>query len=172
MIAYILITLGFFMRLIPHVPNIVPIAAIVIFAGAYLDKRIVPWLPLAIMALSDLIIGVHQTMFFTWGAFILIGFMATRLKDNRTMLNMFGGTVLAAIAFFIISNFGAWLVMKEYPLTANGLFVCYVRAIPFFRNALVSNVVFIFVFSGVYEFAKKHVTGSNLENVLLAEHAR
>ena len=38
MIAYILIALGFLMRLVPHVPNTVPVAAIAIFAGAYLNK--------------------------------------------------------------------------------------------------------------------------------------
>ena len=49
MIAYILIIFGFAMRLLPHVPNMAPVAAIAVFAGAYLDKRIVPWVPLAII---------------------------------------------------------------------------------------------------------------------------
>jgi hypothetical protein len=63
MIVYILIVFGFLMRLVPHVPNFAPIAAIALFAGAYLDKRIVPWVPLGIMIVSDLIIGLHGVVF-------------------------------------------------------------------------------------------------------------
>ena len=166
MIAYVLIICGFLFRLIPHVPNVVPVAAIAIFAGAYLDKRIAPWLPLAIMVLSDLIIGMHRTVFFTWGAFLLIGFMATWLKDHRSLQNVFAASILSAILFFVISNFGAWLVMGEYPPNLAGFVTCYVRAIPFFRNTLISNVAGTFVLFGLYEIAKRALERSRLYSVL------
>ena len=60
MIVYFLILVGFLMRLIPHAPNFVPVVAISVFACAYLNKRIAVWIPLAIMALSDLLIGMHD----------------------------------------------------------------------------------------------------------------
>jgi len=166
MIAYILIAFGFMLRLIPHVPNMVPVAAIAIFAGAYLNKKIVPWVPLAIMVISDLIIGLHGVIFYTWGAFILIGYMGMFLRTRRTPARIFSMGVLSALVFFVITNFG--VALAWYPHTAAGFVSCYVNALPFLRNTLVSNVLFSFVFFGVYEMAVKMAEKSKFRKVLLA----
>ena len=167
MIAYILIIFGFLMRLLPHMPNMVPVAAIALFAGAYLDKRIVPWVPLAIMIASDLIIGLHGVVFYTWGAFILIGFLGMGLKKHRTPGNIFVSTVFAACLFFVITNFGVWLAW--YPRSWEGFAACFIRAIPFFRNTLVGNLVFSAVLFGSYELARKLAAGSRFRAVLLTD---
>jgi hypothetical protein len=167
MIAYILIIFGFLMRLVPHVPNMAPVAAIALFAGAYLDKRIVPWVPLAIMIVSDLIIGLHDVVFYTWGAFVLVGFLGMGLKERRTPGNIFISTVFAACLFFVITNFGVWL--SWYPHTWEGLTVCFIKAVPFFRNTLVGNLVFSAVLFGSYELARKLASGSRFRAVLLTD---
>ncbi len=166
MIAYILIVIGFMMRLIPHAPNIAPVAAIALFAGAYLDRRIVPWVPLAIMIASDIIIGLHDVVFYTWGAFILIGLLGMRLKEKRTPLRIFGMTVSSALIFFAISNFG--VALAWYPHTAQGFIRCYVNALPFLRNTMISNVTFAFVLFGCYELARRLAEGTRYSKVLLA----
>ena len=167
MIAYILIVFGFLARLLPHAPNVVPVAAIAVFAGAYLDKRIVPWVPLAIMVVSDIIIGFHNVILYTWGAFVLIGFMATWLKDHRTPANVLGMTVLSALIFFAISNFGVWLAW--YPRTWEGLVSCYVNAVPFLRNTMAANMVFAAVLFGSYELARKLAEKTRFRHVLLTD---
>jgi hypothetical protein len=167
MIAYILIIFGLFMRLFPHAPNFAPIAAIALFSGAYLDKRIVPWVPLAIMIVSDLIIGLHGVIFYTWGSFILIGFIGMWLKNRRTPANIFSATVFSAVLFFIITNFGVWLAW--YPHTWEGLSACYIRAIPFFRSTVLGNLVFSLALFGSYELAKKWIGESKYRPVLLTE---
>lgn len=167
MIAYILIILGFMLRFMPHAPNMAPIAAIALFAGAYLDRRIAPWVPLAIMIATDLILGMHDVVFYTWGAFVLIGFMGMGLKDKVTLPRVFGMTVLSSLIFFVISNFGVW--MAWYPRTLAGLSECYVMALPFLRNTMASNVAFSLVLFGVYEAARKIVGESRYRTVLLIE---
>jgi len=167
MIAYILIILGFTMRLLPHSGNFVPVAAIAIFAGAYLDKRIVPWVPLAIMVLSDMIIGLHNMVIYTWGAFLLIGLLATWLKNNRSWGNIFAASILSAVLFFIITNFGVWIAW--YPHTIQGFSSCFINAIPFFRNTLVSNVAFTFVLFGAYELARRVAGETKYRPLLIAE---
>ncbi len=167
MIAYILIIFGFLMRLVPHMPNMVPVAAIALFAGAYLDKRLVPWVPLAIMIISDLVIGLHNMIFFTWGAFLLVGFLGMWLKHRRSWGNVFTMSVFSALLFFVITNFGVWL--GWYPHTWNGFSTCYINAIPFLRNTFLGNVVFTFVLFGLYELAKNAVRKSRFKTVLLAE---
>jgi hypothetical protein len=165
MIAYLLIILGFCMRLVPHVPNMAPIAAIALFAGAYLDRRITPWVPLVIMVVTDLIIGMHDVVLYTWGAFIVIGFMGMSLKQKTTPGRILGLTVLSALFFFVVTNFGVWIVW--YPRTFAGFLDCYVKALPFLRNTMASNVVFSFVLFGSYELAKKLVGESKYRTVLL-----
>ncbi|MFH1846694.1 MAG: DUF6580 family putative transport protein [Candidatus Omnitrophota bacterium] len=166
MIAYFLIILGFLLRLLPHAPNMVPIAAIALFSGAYLNKKIVPWVPFCIMALSDMIIGLHSVVFFTWGSFIIIGFMGGMLKKRKTPGFVFGASVLSALLFFVITNFGVALMW--YPHTMQGFIACYIKALPFLRNTLVSNVVFSLAIFGVYEVSLKFVKKTRFQRVLLA----
>ncbi|MBD3425999.1 MAG: hypothetical protein GF409_02060 [Candidatus Omnitrophica bacterium] len=166
MVAYILILLGFLLRMLPHMPNMAPVAAIALFAGAYLDKRVVPWVPLAIMMVSDLILGLHGVFLYTWGSFILIGFIGMWLKKRRTPANILGTTIFSAFLFFLITNFGVWLAW--YPHTLEGLASCYVKAIPFFRNTMISNAAFGLLLFGSYEMARKLVDNTRFSRVLLA----
>lgn len=161
MLAYFLILVGFAVRLLPVGYNMAPIAAIALFSGAYLDKKIAPWVPLAIMVLTDLIIGMHDVVIFTWGAFILIGFMGMTLKGKKTPVSIFLLTIGSALVFFAISNFGVWLIW--YPLTISGFYNCYIMALPFLRNTLVGNIVFSAVLFGTYETARR-ILGENGSN--------
>jgi len=56
---YLFIIFGIFCWLIPHLPNVTPVAAIALFGGTYLDKRAALVVPLIIMIISDLVIGLH-----------------------------------------------------------------------------------------------------------------
>jgi hypothetical protein len=53
-----------------------------------------------------------------------------------------GGTALSAsIAFFLVSNFGAWLQPElKYPQTLAGLIDCYAMGLPFFKGTLLGDV--------------------------------
>jgi len=165
MIAYILIIFGFLMRLLPHMPNMVPVAAIALFSGAYLNKKIVPWVPLAIMMASDLVIGLHSVVFYTWGAFILIGYIGMRLKERRTPARIGIAAVFSALVFFIITNFGVWLAW--YPHTTEGFIMCYIKALPFLRNTMAGNLIFAFAIFGIYELARNLVKETSFRRVLL-----
>ncbi|RKY41842.1 MAG: hypothetical protein DRP85_04875 [Candidatus Makaraimicrobium thalassicum] len=165
MIAYLLIIAGFMMRLLPHAPNVAPVAAIALFSGAYLNKRVVPWVPLVIMVISDLIIGLHDVVLYTWGAFIVIGYMGMRLRERRTPAGIFTAAVFSSLVFFVISNFGVWLAW--YPHTGGGFVACYVRALPFLRSTLIGNILFVFALFGAYELARKLAVRTRFRNVLL-----
>ena len=167
MMAYILIIIGFLMRLMPHVPNMAPVAAIALFSGAYLNKKIVPWVPLAIMMATDLIIGLHDVVLYTWGAFVLIGFIGIWLKQRRTPVNILGATFFSALVFFVISNFGVWLAW--YPHTLEGFMSCYIKALPFLRNTMAGNLIFSCFLFGSYEFTRKLAEGTRFRHVLLTE---
>jgi len=135
------IVMGVLSRLIPHPWNVTPIAAIALFGGTYLSKRSAIWLPLTIVAASDFLLGWHETIPFTWGAFALTGLLGWWIRVRPTVSRIAAGSVASSVLFFLITNFGVWLVGNLYPMTLEGLAVCFVAAIPFFRNSLAGDLL-------------------------------
>ncbi len=143
MLKYIKITLGIFIvlaasRLIPHPPNFTSLMALSFYIPAILGIRFIPALILSFL-ITDLIIGYHGVMFFTWGSVIVIGLMSKFFLLSMT--NRLLGALMGACLFYIITNFGVWS-LGSYGYTLDGLITCYVVAIPFFGNTLVSTLVF------------------------------
>lgn len=154
-----LILLAIASRFLPHPPNFAPITAVALFGGVYFsDKRIAMFIPFAIMLLSDLILGFHNTMFFVYGSFALMVGAGLWLKNHFTVKNMVATSVLGSVLFFIISNFGVWLTSGGfYPMNLTGLTECYIAAIPFFQNTLVGDLVYTSVLFGAFELAKRQL---------------
>lgn len=166
MLILFLFIIGIFSRFIPHLPNFVPLAAIALFSGAYLNRKYAVIVPLVLYVVSDLILGLHNVVFFTWGSIILISFLGTALRDKKTFPNILGFTLISSVLFFIITNFGVW-VMGWYPRTLSGLVQCYVMAIPFFRASLLSNLVYAGVLFGVYELLSDRLKDRKLKTAFL-----
>ncbi len=151
---YGLIILVILSRLIPHAANFTPIAALGLFAGAYLTRRSAWLIPFAALLLSDLIIGFYHVyaMLFVYMGFaanILIG--RQFLLQKRSILSLFAASLASAVICFIFSNFGVWLTGIMYPMTFAGLSECFVMAIPFFGNTLFGTFVYVVVLFGLYE---------------------
>lgn len=138
-------------------PNFAPIAAIAIFAGALMPK---PWalaLPLGAIIISDIFIGMHSTVLFTWGSFALIALLSHKfVKANKPLL-IGSMSVAGSLLFFVVSNFGVWLMNAMYPMTLTGLGAAYYMAIPFLRNTLMGDLVFSAALFGAYWLAVKYV---------------
>ena len=160
MLAIALLVIGIFSRVIFHAPNFTPVLALALFGGMYLGRKQSLWMPLALMIVSDLIIGVHNMMLLTWGSILLISVLGYWQRERRTVGYVFGMSMVSAILFFVITNFGAWLVM--YPKTLEGFTQCYTLAIPFFRNSLASTLVYSGILFGVYEMIAVRVKETKL----------
>ena len=84
-------------------------------------------------------------------SFIISAFIGKILLSHKNTPNRVGlAAVVSAIQFFIISNFGVWLSGTIYSFDIEGLIQCYVMAIPFFGNTLVSELFYSFVLFGSY----------------------
>ena len=130
-------------RFIPHPPNMTAITALALFAGQKLESKWVALtLPLAALFISDLVIGFHPTMFFVYGAFLLITFLSLYFLEMKSAFSFLGSTVAASTIFFLISNFGVWIMGSLYPKTSEGLANCFLAALPFFQNQLVGDLLF------------------------------
>jgi hypothetical protein len=63
---------------------------------------------------------------------------------GRTVLSMFAGAIAAPTVFFLISNFNVWIGGHViYPKTFDGLVQSYTNGLPFYRNAVISTLVFL-----------------------------
>ena len=148
--AVLLILFAVFSRLIPHQANFAPVAAIALFSGAYFDKKYMFIIPVAAMLLSDIFLGFHATMPWVYGSFVLIAIIGIWLKSHKKVGYVIGTTLVSSILFFIITNFGMW-ASGFYGYTFNGLIECYTMAIPFFRNSLAGDFIYVAVMFGIYE---------------------
>ncbi len=159
-------------RVIPHIPNFTPIESIALFSGAYLaSKRLSFILPIIGIYLADLVLNntIYRSFFPDSESFIWIsGYMVWTfismlgiiglghlLKNRLKPINILGFSVLGSVMFFIVSNFGAWAGSTVYPKSITGIMECYTMAIPFFRNSLLSNLMFTAILFGSMEFMFK-----------------
>ncbi len=166
MLAVIILIVGVLTRFTDHAPNFTPTIALALFGGVYLPRQYALIVPLAFMMISDLFLGSHATMPFTWGSVLLISWFGLQLREQKNFPRVIGYSVMSAVLFFIVTNFGAWFQL--YPLTKTGFVECYVAAIPFFRNTFVSTVVYSVVFFGLYEGVASRVKNTAWARVLLA----
>jgi hypothetical protein len=155
LVALVLIAAGVILRLLPHAANFAPVGAIALFGGAVLSFRLAWWLPAAIMIISDLFLGFHGTVLFTWGGFILIALFGMTLRDTSNWVRVPIGALGSAIIFFVVSNFGVWVEGKLYAHTFQGLIDCYVMAIPFFKTSLLADLVYSTALFGAFAFAAR-----------------
>ncbi|MDD5097038.1 MAG: hypothetical protein PHU59_00900 [Candidatus Omnitrophica bacterium] len=166
MLAISLIIIGILLRFIPHTANFTPVAAIALFAGVYLNKKQALIVPLLLMIISDIFLGMHNVVLFTWGSFALVTLLGFWAKQHKTFLGIVSSSVAASLLFYLVTNFGVW-AMGWYPQTAKGLLDCYILGLPFLRTFSVATLVYTVVFFGVYEFIASRVRNSKLAKVLL-----
>ena len=139
-------------RILPHAPNVSPVAAMALFGGAFFaDKRVALIVPFAALLLSDLIIGLHDTMLLVYACFAVTMWIGYLMRERLSALNVTVATLGSSVIFFLVTNFGAWLSHGLYPVSMEGLMQAYVAGIPFFQNTLMGNMFFSAVlFGGFY----------------------
>jgi hypothetical protein len=152
-VAFVLIFGAALSRMVPHLPNFTPLAAIALFGGFYLDKKFAFVVPLAAMAVSDYFIGFSSDWMFVYGSFLAIGALALSMQSRKSAAVVAGTTLAGSMIFFAVTNFGVWATQAWYPKTAAGLAECFTMAVPFFRNTLAGDVFYVAVMFGIYEAA-------------------
>ena len=151
------VLIGFFItimifRYLPHLPNFTPVLAFTFYGTIIFGRNCLIYIILA-YALSDLFIGFHNQLFWTWGSLFLIGYISPLFKQlsGRSF-----GVVFSSLMFFILTNLGVYL-SGYYGYTLESLILCYTLAIPFYTNTIISILMFsvlieFFVFSRFFNF--------------------
>jgi len=163
LIATIFIAIGGIFRLLPHPPNVSPVAAMALMGGMYLGRKYLAFLvPIAALFLSDIILNNTinrsffpeqtgfiigaQYMIYTYVAYLFTVLLGFYLQKKKAVHKIIAGTLFSSILFFVVTNFGTWASGILYPDTFSGLMASFTAAIPFFRNTLISNAIFVTLF--------------------------
>lgn len=141
-------------RFLPHPPNLTALGALALFAPAVFSSR---WglkfailAPLAVLFVSDLVFGFYPGLAFVYASFALMALLGAALRPQKSLVRAGLSVPLASVIFFVVTNFGVWLMSGLYPKTAAGLVESYVMAIPFFGNQFLGNAIFVTAFAIAY----------------------
>lgn len=142
-------------RLIPHAPNLAPIAAVALLSGSVYKFPRSFFIPLTAMFISDFFIGFSPwpITLSVYGSFALISLTGNLLRDKKLWKVPFAA-ISGSLLFYIITNFAVWLTSGMYEQSMNGLIACYVNAIPFFRNTIVGDMTYTMA---IFLVAKKYL---------------
>lgn len=148
-------------RVFFNIPNFNPLGAVALMGGLFIGKK--SWtylLPLGALFLGDAILALSSPTYaeylfstsflFVYGAFALIIALGMLLAKNPSLLTVLAGSFGAAILFFLFTNAGSWLAYDMYSKDFAGLLASYEAGIPFFRNTLISQVLFSVIIYVVY----------------------
>jgi len=149
-------------RFFPHPMNFSPVMSVALFGAAVFFNRYLG-IAVAILAMivSDIFLGFHSTLPFVYALMALAGVLGFFLREKRSPLKIAAMAISGSVLFFIITNFGVFLMTGMYSYTFEGLLTCYTMALPFFKNSLAGDLVFSgALFTLHYFFVKRGFTAS------------
>lgn len=150
-IVFGLILLATLSRLLPHPPNFTAMNAVAIFSVATLGHLGISFgVVYGSMLLSDLFLGVHAQMVSVYLSIALM--MITHRFFSHYILSLLSSSLL----FFVVVNFGVWWTDGLYPMTLEGLGWCYLAALPFLTNQILSTCLYGFFLFGSFRAAEKY----------------
>jgi DMSO reductase anchor subunit len=153
--AYLLIVVAILSRFLPaafpHAGwfNFTAIGGALLYFGARRSWREM-LAPLAALMATDYLLTTQvysypfrwQSYITTWawyGMAMALGFILLHARTN--FVRVIAGILLGPTSFFIVSNYAVWDGSGLYPRTLDGLRECFVAALPFYRNDLLSTAV-------------------------------
>ena len=163
--AYLLMLVAVLSHLLPHPGwlNFTAVGGALLYFGA---RR--PWremlAPLAALMATDYFLTVFSYHYaFQWQAYVTtwawyLAVMALGwilLRTRTTFIRVTAGVVLGPTSFFVVSNYAVWAGGGLYPPTLGGLEACFVAALPFYRNDMLSTALVAGLAFGVPVLARR-----------------
>lgn len=161
MLAYLFVVLAVLLRLVAGTGAFATlgfslVGASLMFFGSRMPRKHF-WIAAALFIGSDIYLtlrvyqmslGLDQIVMWIW--YMVPCFIGFFIRDRIKPQNVFGAGLGTGVGFFLTSNFAVWAFGNiAYAKNLSGLMLCYAKAIPFFRNGIISDVVFSLVFFGI-----------------------
>lgn len=172
MLAYLFVVLAVavHIRWVALPWSFTPVVAALLYFGARMPRTGSPergflahwgvsrqmWIPVAMLAVSDVYLTrvtygypVTPDHFVTWGFYAAAILLGAAMIKGFSPLRIGAASLAGSVSFFLVSNFAVWAVWQMYPKSFAGLMTCYAAGLPYFRNAVISDLLFSAVFFGI-----------------------
>jgi hypothetical protein len=142
--------------------NFVPLAAIALCTAAYFPKKYKFSVPLLTLFISDVILNLRYgaplldpQILVRYAALALVGCIGVLLRNRVSLKTLLPASILGSTMFYVITNTFSWLSDPGYMKNFAGLIQSLTVGLPqynatptwmFFRNSLVSDLVFTCLF--------------------------
>jgi len=158
MSAYLVLVFAALSRLLPHAfhatgLNFTAVGGSLLFVGSRMSgRRWMAGLSLLALAATDYYLTVYAYGFpfqvnqylVTWAWYAAVCFLGLGLltkTSGRGWMQVGAAVLASSTSFFLLSNFMVWAQSGMYAKTAAGLGACFVAAIPFYANDVMSTAI-------------------------------
>ncbi len=156
---------------VPDLANFAPIMALAFCGAVYFRDRRMWLIPFVALILSDLYLdhyyatAFHEKWHWPSAAVRIMAFgvalpLGRLVGQNKNWVNLFSGALGGALWFYLATNTDAWMRDPAYGKTAAGWWQAMTVGRPefpptlfFFRNTLLSDLIFTAGFAFAMEFA-------------------
>jgi len=142
--------------------NFAPVAAIALCAAAYFPWRYKFTVPMIALLISDVVLDAHYgfSLFSPFVishyiGFAIVGCLGVLLQGRASWKTLVPASVGASVIFYIVTNSMSWIYDPGYAKNFSGLIQSLTVGLPqysatpswmFFRNSLVSDLLFTLLF--------------------------
>jgi hypothetical protein len=176
-----------------RIPGLMPLNFSVAYAfafcaGVFFPRRLVWWLPLAVILATDLGLNFYYqhkypdydvwsaanlaNLAFNYIAYAALIFLGRCFKPQSHLITLIGGGLLGAILFYLITNTASWLFNPfhnpEYTKNLTGWIIALTKGVggypstwEFFRNTLLSGGLFTALFAAAEKLAAESPAEKN-----------
>ena len=148
------------------VQNLSCVVALALLCGSVVRHPMALLLPVGVRLLTDVALhfktgfGFFPSWPFDYSAYAII-FLLGRHVSWKQATAIAGGTVGSVVIYFVLSNFGVWLIWPDtYERSLAGLLECFTMAIPFARGTVFGNFSAASLFFGAWYMATSLNSGT------------
>ena len=160
-------------KILTPIANLTPIGAMAMFGGHYFKSKWKSYFfPLLTLFISDVVMSqtiystysnglLYQGWYWVYAAFAIMVLIGKYIKEV-SFKNIVIASIAAALAHWVITDFGVWLAggidistAKPFTKDIHGFVQCYVLAIPYIKNMLIGNLLYGTILFGGYELLQK-----------------
>ena len=176
LLALLFLFAGIFFRVIrvdlaPEIlPNFSPLMAAALCGALFLPGWIGLVVPVAALVISDALLNIHYgepflsaQLLWTLPGYLAAVALGWSLRGRAGFVSVLGGTFLASVFFYLVTNTGSWLGFVAYPQSFVGCLQAltvglsgYPPTWTFFRNSLLGDLLFAALFFTVERSFQSH----------------
>ncbi|MGI8891433.1 MAG: DUF6580 family putative transport protein [Chthoniobacterales bacterium] len=151
--------------------NFAPLAAIALCSAIYFPRRYKFVVPFAALLVSDIALDFYYgaslfdpTVFCRYFAFGLVGLLGLAVSRRASIKTIIPASIVGSALFYALTNFFSWLADPGYVKSFAGLIQALTVGLPqygatptwmFFRNSLVSDLLFTVLFFACMSYSRR-----------------